>query len=399
MSAYASINGQTITKLRLTVGAVGPWFADCELDDEAAQVTGAVLLTISTLTLKGTVVAERSGVYGGARRVRVVAGGAGWGQLLGAKGYHNDAGVKAVNVAFDAAREAGEQLGPFAPSAVSVGSDYARQIGPASRALEDVIGDAAWWVDYTGLTNVGTRATSAAGESAYEVTDYDPAQKLVTLGVQDPATISVGSVLTKTLDGPQTVRDLDLVLDAGEFTVLAWCGSSGPQSRLVGLLQAIIARSTDGQLFGSYRYRVVAMSGARVQLQAVSKAPGLPDLIPLSMWGGVAGAHAELAPSAEVLVSFIAGDRTQPIVTGFVGKGGPGFVPLLLTLGDPITADFVSLAGKADAEIKRLWDLLTGQSVPPWVPVSMDGGAALQAAANTVSALVRPTAASTVKAS
>jgi hypothetical protein len=60
---------------------------------------------------------------------------------------------------------------------------------------------------------------------------------------------------------------------------------------------------------------------------------GLPDLLPLSVWPGIAGAHAELAPGAEVLVGFIEGDRTQPVVLAFAGREGPGFVPVRLTLG------------------------------------------------------------------
>jgi hypothetical protein len=70
----------------------------------------------------------------------------------------------------------------------------------------------------------------------------------------------------------------------------------------------------------------------RVNLQAVRKAAGLPDVLPVAQWPGLAGSHAELAQGAEVLVEFIEGDRTMPIVTRYVGKDGPGFVPVSVSL-------------------------------------------------------------------
>jgi hypothetical protein len=328
--AFASVNGQRLTSVRVIVGNTGPWFADLELEG-ASELAGQVTITIGALQLLGTVVAQQAGTFGEQRKCRIVAGAGGWGTLLRPKSYHNDAGIKAQLIAADAARECGETLGDFVPAAERVGSDFVRRSALASGALEQVIGaGVAWWVDYAGVTHVGSRPASAIPATSYEVLAHDPRTRIVTLAVDDPGAVGVGSTLTERLDAPQTVRDLELHLDAGEFRVTAWCGGSGAEpGRLAGLLQGIARRATDAPLLGKYRYRVVRMAvDGRVELQAVSKTAGLPDLSPISMWPGMAGVHAVLTPGAEVLVEFVEGSRTMPIVSHFAGKDGAGFVPV-----------------------------------------------------------------------
>jgi hypothetical protein len=332
--AFATLNGQGLQAVQLHVAARGPWYADCELQQDP-PLSGKVTLKLGTLSCVGTIMPEASGTFGLQRMCRVVAGGGGWGKELGAKNYHNDAGVKASAVAQDAARETGEQLGGFLPAAERVGNDYVREKGAASRVLEEAAGKGVgWWVDFAGLTQVGSRGSLSPAKGSYQVLAYDPLQRLVTLAVDDAAAIDIGSVLTdERLQGPQTVHEYEVRIDkGGPLRVLAWTGGDGSEGRLASLLRSIVERATDGKLFGKYRYRVVRMVADRVELQAVRRGAGLPDVLPVSMWPGVAGAHAELAPGAEVLVEFVEGDRTQPIITHFAGKGGPGFVPVSLAL-------------------------------------------------------------------
>ena len=327
--AYASVNGQRLTAVRLVVPNVGPWHAECDFE-VAPELDGAVKLKLGALELSGTI--TEGGTFGLQRKVRIVAGAGGWGSSVPAKDYHNDAGIKARNVAEDAAREVGERLGTFLPAAERIRSDYVRQSGPAAQALVDVLGGVAWWVDYEGATNAGPRPAVAVDPKGYEVLAYDPRERVVTLAVDNLGAVRIGSILEERLDVPQTVRELEITV-RDEVRVFAWCGGSelGP-GRLAGLLQAITETTTRRRLFGKYRYRVVRMRGDRVELQAYTSRPGLPDVLPVSMWPGVAGAHAELAAGAGVLVEFIEGDRAQPMVTGFIGKDGQGFVPESLTL-------------------------------------------------------------------
>jgi hypothetical protein len=338
--AFASVDGQRLTSVRVIVGNIGPWFADLELED-APDLTGKVTITLGALQLVGTVVPQQTGTFAQQRKCRVVGGGNGWGTMLGPKDYHNDAGIKAQAIAADAAREAGETLGTFVPAAERVGNDFVRRSALASSVLEEVIGDGvAWWVDYAGATQAGPRSATAIPATTYEVLAHDPRTSIITLAVDDPGAVRVGSILSERLDAPQTVRDLELHLDGGEFRVTAWCGGSETEpGRLAALLQGIARRATDAPLFGKYRYRVVGMAvDGRVELQAVSKTAGLPDVKPISMWPGMAGAHAELSPGAEVLVEFVEGHRTMPIVTHFAGKDGTGFVPVSIAFCNSVQA-------------------------------------------------------------
>lgn len=365
--AVITVSGHPVSALRLKVANIGPWHAECDFT-EAPELSGRVELVIGELRLSGTIAPGHDGTFGLQRKCHIVAGAGAWAHELRPKSYHNDAGVKARMVADDAAREVGETIGTFIPGSERVGADYVREVGPAARTLEDVLHGAPWWVDYAGVTHVGPRPAVPVLPSAYEVLAYDARARVVTLAVDDPTLIGVASVLTERLDAPQTVREFELTETAEGLRVTAWCGGSEvDRGQLAGLIAAIVKRVTDGERFGKYRYRVVRMSGERVDLQAVRPTEGIPDLLAVPMWPGVAGAHAELAPGAEVLVEFIEGDRAQPIITHFTGQGGSGFVPTSLTLCESTqrVARQGDLVQSGGAGCVAILTPLTGAGAPP----------------------------------
>lgn len=358
MTTFVELAGHPCTRALVCVPERGPWFADIDLA-EAPELSGAVILTIGTLQLSGTIDDDASGVFGAARRVRLVAGAGGWGRFLPAKGYHNDASIRASTVAQDAAREAGESFDGFDPELERIGIDYVRQAGPAARALEEVIGSALWWVAYDGRTHVGQRVTAELDPERYQVLSHDPRQATVVLAVDDPAAVEIGAILSEGLELPETVRELEITATAEQLRVKAWCGRA-PHHRgeLGGLLRSIVRRLLDEQLAGVFKYRVGQVQGDRLDLQPVSQRRGLPTILTVSMFPGFAGVHAELQNGAHVLVSFVDGDRRQPVVTHFAGKDGVGWVPAnitidvgtLLKLGAGAT-DFVAMAAKVKAEL------------------------------------------------
>ena len=332
--AFVTVDGVPAQACRLVVGNVGAWHVMADLESDA-PIGGRVPVRVGNLTLTGTVDAAFSGTYALQRRVRVVAGAGGWSEYAPERSYHNDAGVKARLIAEDAARAVGETIGSFVPAAERVGVDYVRQAGPAVRTLEDAAGPGvAWWVDYDGVTHVGVRPQQAIPESAYEVVAYDPRAHVATLAIDDPADVQIGSTIAGPLQTPAAVRQLEINVGTTEIRAVVWLGGGEAEhDRLTGLLRAIVQRATDRRLFGPWRYRVVRMSGSRVDLQPVRVANGLPDLAAVDVWPGVASAHADLTPGAHVLVEFIEGDRAQPIVTHVTPRSGNGWVPVTVTIG------------------------------------------------------------------
>ena len=320
---FASVGTLSASKVRLVVANSGPWWAECDFEDDAA-LAGRVVLKVGELNLSGTVVPQYGGAHALRRQATIVAGAGRWSALVAPKDYHNDAGVKSRNVADDAARAVGETLGTFTPGADRVGIDYVRQAGPASRALEDVIGDAAWWVDYAGVTQVGVRAAVAVDPAACEVLEYDARARVALLGVDDLSKVSIGSILSDRLDEPQTIRELEIVVEGGALRVKAWCGGDERgEGRLATVLRGIVERLAGMQLFGCYRYRVVQQAGdGRLSLQAVRSRPGLPDILPISIWPGIAAAELKPEEGNEALVDFVEGDAAQPVVRSFQTADG-----------------------------------------------------------------------------
>lgn len=350
----ATIDGHRLTALTVHVPWSGVWCADADLADQV-ELSGRVEIKLGSLTLSGTVMPEASGSFGLATKVRVVAGAGGWQRLVPAKHYHSDAGVRTALVLEDTARIVGERLGTMRPPRERVGADYARSAGPASRVLEQLVGGA-WWLDYAGVTHVGPRPPATA--SGYELLEYDPRDRVATLSVDDPATIGSGATITgAALPEPATVRELEVILDGEKLRILAWCGdAAGTGDRIAQALRAVTRAEAARRVHGLWRYRLVAMAAERVELQAVSKAAGLPDMLPLHMRPGIAGAWAELTPGSMVLVQFIEGDPTMPVVTHFEEKSGDGWKPAVLELD----ADKVTICGGTNGVARRLDSVVAG---------------------------------------
>lgn len=393
MSAFVNIDGDAVIRLELHVPNVGPWWADAFFEEDP-EVSGAVVLNVGDRALRCTVV--EGGAFGLQRRVRVVAGAGGWGTLLTPQHFHSDSGVRALVVAQSLASAAGEQLGTFAPEVDVVGVDYVRQATAASRALEDVIGARAWWVDYDGVTHVDERAEVEVSDDAYEVLDFDPLEELVALSVEDFGAIALGGQL-QVNDATRVVRELRVTIDADRLEVIAWVGGDqSSRGRLVEELTRIVRHVMSERLFGRYRYRVVQPSGDRLELQIVARRDGLPDAIPLSTRPGVPGAHGVPALGSIVHVAFVEGRRTMPVVVGFEGKDEEKHTPTELTLsvddvlrlGGPGASDPVGLAPSIDSQLDDINSALDAFAAA--TPGSMDAGAALQSAFKAVWGLGTP---------
>jgi hypothetical protein len=337
---FSSVQGVRLADVVLSVPQKGVWFADCDTegpDPIEPREDGRVVLALGQLELIGTLIDGGESNLG--RKVRIVGGGGGWGRELPPLAYANDAGVKARAIAQDACGGAGEVLGDFAPTAATLGPSYARSRGPASTTLEISAGGALWWVDYAGLTQVGTRAAHTPDPAKVRVLEYHQRDQTVTLSVDDPTDVVIGSVLSGgVLPGELTVRGLTIKASSGKLDVTAWVGGSETSATaLVDLFKGIVQRIVDNTLSGLYKYRVTTVTGNRVNLQVVNARNGLPSALSrVRMWGA-GGIHTVCSPGCEVLVAFVDTDRAQPVVVGFAGGDDPGFAPASVCVGG--TAD------------------------------------------------------------
>lgn len=157
--------------------------------------------------------------------------------------------------------------------------------------------------------------------------------------------------------GAKVVRDVELVLTPEGLRASLWLVDATVMSPSpTPFVQAVRALAVDAvrpESLRRYRYRVIGMAGERVVLQAIDT--GAPDLQPVRIWAGIPGAKAELAPGAEVLVGFRAGDAPTPIVEAFAPTDGAGWAPLMLDLeanaAISIKAPLVNLADASDAAV------------------------------------------------
>ena len=251
--------------------------------------------------------------------VRVVGGAGGWDRSVPPLHYHVDNGVSSTSVYTGAAALVGETIVESAPS--SLGTDFMRSAGPASQ----VFGDLDWYVDFGGLTQVGSRPAAVA-DASLTLISWDPVQQRAEL-VCDSFVLP-GTVLSDSrLNGATpTIRDVEQTWDASGSRVVAWCASN-PVGRLLSALTNAVRVLGRTASLKVYQYRIVLEgSDGRLNLQAVNPSAGMPDTLPLSVWPGMQGDSAELQVGKLVLVHFYegpAGSPPQPVVVGFDPSGLP----------------------------------------------------------------------------
>lgn len=366
---YLSVDGHRATAARVSMPYVGVWVADLELDT-AVDLDGRVEVQVGTLALSGTV-AERGGQFLTTRSVRVVGGAGGWGRQVPSQHHHNDAGVRRRSVVAAAAALVGETVVVAASADGSVGVDFVRAAGLASDVLRQLWPDTPWWVDVAGVTQVGQRA-SVEVDVEHQVLDHDPRNRTAVVATERPDAIAPGAVLRHGLTEPLYVRDVTIVADADGARVLVWGAPKADRrgNRLLTGLSRVVAATLPRYPFGFlYRYRVIQMSATRVALQAVRRAAGLPDVLPASVWPGMAGLGGDLTPGAVVLVAFVEGDPALPVVVAHSPEAAPGWKPVELRLDGGVVrlADGDSaVARKGDSA--STWLRFTPMTSLEWAP-------------------------------
>lgn len=359
---FATINGRAVLEGRVHLPAWGVWTATVETDI-STETTGAAVIVLGDLTLRGTIIS--AGVSDGSRtRYRIAGGGGGWGRTLSSRAYTNDLGVKRALVVGDAARDCGETVGTITGT---VGTSYVRQEGPGARVLDDVA-PRGWYVDEAGVTQVGRRPRTTLA-SPPQVLTTDIARGRVVVSAEQLAGLVPGVVVAdvEALDVEHTIGG-----DGKVRTTLWGLSLADALGRLVD------ARTEHHRYFAPWEYRVVRRSGERLDLQAVRVSSGMPDLRNVRIRPGLAGGRAHPMLGSTVLVSFIDGDPSRPVVTAFDEQDGPGWVPdeIAVQAGSTGAAP-TEHATSAEALVLFVYQTLAALSTP------LGGAAAVKAAIAT----------------
>jgi hypothetical protein len=377
---FATLNGNRVIRGTVSLPGRGAWVAEVALDAAPSPIAGAVDLVIGDLTLRGTVAPASSGSFVEQGWYRVIGGAGGWSRILPARAYHNDAGIDVAQVLGDAASEAGETLAELPEDVAAArveGVDYVRDEGPASRVLGLVL-DAGlgWWVDLEGVTRVGLRPLVEIDPGAqWDLLDYHPNSRVANIATETPGAIAIGATIRSArLAAPLTVRALDI--DLGEvLRVRAWVDEAGALGPDDGRL-ARAARATVRTMLPELpylrlcRYRVVELVSGRASLQAVNSKLGMPDQTFVRLAPGVSGWTQVLTPGTVVVVAFLEGDPSLPMIVAYSPPGEPGFQPVSITgdctgvmhLGPNSTrvniagGDVVVPAGNEDGRVVRYGD-------------------------------------------
>lgn len=318
------LNALQVRSCRLVTPWTGVPFADLDLalDDIGLMPSGKCVLAIGETSppYVGTIDPRASGTFAKEGRARVLVGGGGWDKSVPPQHFH---GAVTSTVVFSATAAAvGEAVIDVVPK--PFGIDFVRVAGRASRVLDGLD----WYVRPDGVTVVGPRPLLPLDLTSATIVSFDPLTRVVEIASNDP--IAPGTLLVDPTRfvGVLTVRDVEQVWDENGARATCWCGES-TGSRLQDALYALIAERAGIKYLRKYTYRVVAENPAdeTLVLQSVDPLSGAPDAIPLAMWPGMSGISAQLTPGSLVLVEFVNGDPSKPVVTSFE-KG----VPVILEL-------------------------------------------------------------------
>lgn len=389
-----SLNGVSVTSLRLTSPWSGAWAADVELDlgDRPTAPSGPATLLIDTTPLVGTIDPGKSGTFGPRARARVVGGARGWEQTVSPMQYHNDAGVLSTAVLATTAAEVGERILEVAPR--RLGIDFVRRAGPAARVLDGFT----WYLNNAGVTVVGPRIPTPA-TPALEIIDWDPRQRVATIATT--GIVSPGTILADPKFGTAKIRDVEQTWGNGGSRARAWTigvdetPGPGGGGELLALVGAIARDAVGAPFLATVRYIVGAqLPDGRFVLAPASPKRGLPPLKAISLAPAIPGMSVMVPPGTVAHVVFVDGDRNVPVVVGFEKGSTPLSVKIDSTLvhvgtGTAPSAGPVALAAPTLTALNALKTAVAAALAP------IPGGAAVAATLEAAMASVATTVPST----
>lgn len=314
-------NGFRVVSGSVTFPYYGTWSADLEVDATAALAT-AVTLVIGDLTVRGTV--TRQALFAGSVRARVVGGAAGWRNVVPARGYAHDAGVKLSSVLADAARDCGESINVATDRVL--GANYAREAGKAENLLALELDDE-WWMDANGTTQTGPRASTPI------VTPFNVIKRHGARGQIEIATEAISSwqpgrtFSSLTIPDTQTVSSVTVeATNEGKIRLQVLTADSAIdrlRSDMRSLIRAELAALT---FAGEWEYTIASATSATVDV--VPTDDRMPSLTRVPMRPGLMGETVTPAAGSLCRIVFVNRNPARPECVGIIGN------PSSATIGD-----------------------------------------------------------------
>ncbi len=368
-----TLNGARVSSVSVKTPFYGAWSADVtmagaeDIVDAEKHVTTAVALVIGDLTLRGTIV--RQAVYGGARSIWIVAGAGGWRNVIAAKGYSQEGGIKLSTVLNDAARAAGESIAIATADDRTIGTSYARERAAAERVLAlETAG--AWWIDTAGVTQLAARVGTAVvapftvvkqmgGAGQFEIATENPSQWQPGRTFAAPQITGTHTISSVTLDASND----------GKVRLFVLAKFDGLTERLLVSLRKIIRAEMAAHSYaGVWEYTIVDCTTSTVDVK--SDHPTMPDLTKVPMMPGLLGEVVLPTVGAKCRIRFVNNDPTRPECIGIVGDSRNSTVDVssgVFTVNEG--SQFAALANLVNTNFATLATLFNAHTHPtPWGP-------------------------------
>jgi hypothetical protein len=317
-----AINGIPTVSARIHLPKYGQWVCEAQLDDPgdgsfAALISGGIAtLSIDTRSMTvsdsavGRIVSAQSQTIGLLGSLVFTAGrGIRLSDTIGERSYHDESGVNVATALGDILTDSGHTLTGTVTSRLQ-GKHFLRERAPASRALTALLGKQ-WTFDLAGNMHAPLVNTSFPEFDLISTDTGNQSCVLALDNLKDPR----GAKVTQL---GKIVESATVTIDQNGIRAECQLGEMSLTTIIEAMVEAVIAR----KVLAPQLYRVHSMADSgRVNLQPYEATSGLPDLINVLQYPGVAGAAPELNAGQVVMVQFIGNDRTKPIITGYIGAG------------------------------------------------------------------------------
>jgi hypothetical protein len=315
-----TLNGARVLSMALTIPPMGRWHATVEAEALVVAEGATGTLVLGSASYVGTV--GRTSTDGAKCKLEL-QGGAEWSKILAPRSYRSEVSVRATTVLTDLAREVGGTFGLVVDR--DLGAEFCAEATVATHELDAVLGS--WWIDPSGAVRSGTRTVAPA---ASKVLAFDGSTSVVALAPVDAGTLAPGQ--TVVADG--VARVLGTIIITGPTDAMAWCL---PRDPIALAIAAMIDRELAKRDYAVREYRIALLNGDYADL--VPSNAALPQLRKVRHRPGVPGASAEVTLGSTVLVAFVDGQRSKPVIVGYGGVDTAASEPVELMLA----ADAVSI--------------------------------------------------------